>query len=235
MTHFDMMNTVDPEKISEQVYSHEAARNCLLPMGITSENVAKQFGVSREEQDSFAAASHAKCVAAQRAGLFDEEIVPVKTKIKEKDGRERELIVEKDEGARAGTTTEILSKLPPAFQTGGSTTAEKAKLRIEDIDLFELNEAFASQATYCARELKIPIEKLNPKVACRLHLDTLFQEYKFSRYFRRRHCTRTSTWLYRRSTNSDTFARATSKEIEIRRRLHVCRHGNGGCSGHRKS
>lgn len=94
-----------------------------MPMGITSENVVEKFNISREVQDKFAVSSHQKAALAQEQGLFKDEIVSVKTKIKNDDGSEKEVIVSKDDGIRKGTTFEGLSKLKPAFKKGGSTTA----------------------------------------------------------------------------------------------------------------
>jgi acetyl-CoA acyltransferase len=190
------------------------------PMGITAENVAQRFNVSREDQDIFATASHAKAAAAIKEGRFKEEIVPLKL-IERSVGPddkvvEKETIFEVDEGVRPGTTVETLAKLRPAFHVKGSVTAgnssqtsdgaaavvvmsaeKAAKLglkplaifrgfgvagcppeimgvgpavaipklmqltgkKISDIDLFELNEAFASQALYSMRELD-----LNPDI-----------------------------------------------------------------------
>jgi acetyl-CoA acyltransferase 1 len=67
-----------PDRMSDAVLSNPEAADCLIPMGITSENVAKQYGISRDVQDSFAANSFAKAAEAQRLGKFKEEIVPVK-------------------------------------------------------------------------------------------------------------------------------------------------------------
>lgn len=67
-----------PEKMSEEVLSNPEAADCLIPMGITSENVAKQYNISRDVQDTFAANSFGKAAVAQKAGKFKEEIVPVK-------------------------------------------------------------------------------------------------------------------------------------------------------------
>jgi acetyl-CoA acyltransferase 1 len=187
---------------------------------ITSENVAKEFQITRAKQDAFAAASHQKAVAAQKAGLFDAEIVPVKVMVTDKEGNEKEVVVKSDDGVRPGTTAESLAKLKPAFDENGFTTAgnasqvsdgaaavllmkrktaeklnlpivgkyitsavagvpprvmgigpayavpiaaERAGIKISDIDIVELNEAFASQAVYCAEKLNIPFEKINPK------------------------------------------------------------------------
>merc|ERR1712190_549322 len=164
--------------------------------------------------------SHAKALAAQKQGLFDEEIVPVATKIKDKSGKVTPVTIKKDEGPREGTTFESLMKLRPAFKPTGTTTAgnssqvsdgaslvllarrstakklglpvlarmrsfacvgvdplvmgigpayaipaalEKANLSVGDVDIFEINEAFASQAMMSIEHLKIPMEKVNPK------------------------------------------------------------------------
>lgn len=196
-----------------------SAADCLTPMGITSENVAAKYGLTRTEQDEFAVLSNQKAVAAQKNGLFKDEIIPVTVTVKDKEGNEKTVTVTQDEGPRPGTTLEGLAKLRPAFKQGGSTTAgnssqtsdgaaavvamtraeanrrglpilgrflsyavvgvppsimgvgpryaipvavEKAGLTLNDIDQFEINEAFASQALWSVRELKIPMEKVNP-------------------------------------------------------------------------
>jgi acetyl-CoA acyltransferase len=191
-------------------------------MGVTAENVARKFGISREDQDAFALKSHQKAAAAVKAGKFRDEILPLKVKTQEvsEDGKVtfREFVFDTDEGIRADTTLEALSKLRPAFSTTGSVTPgnssplndgasatvilskEKAKslglapmatfrsfavagvppelmgigpveaipkalklagLKLDQIDLFELNEAFASQALYCCRTLGLDMEKVN--------------------------------------------------------------------------
>lgn len=86
------------------------AMDCLIPMGITSENVAKQFNLERKKLDEFAANSHVKAAKAQKSGKFNNEIIPVDN-------------VDHDDGIRPGTTPEKLSKLKPAFSKSGSTTA----------------------------------------------------------------------------------------------------------------
>ncbi|XP_061096217.1 3-ketoacyl-CoA thiolase, peroxisomal [Conger conger] len=209
----------NPGDIGSRLMDFEKARDCIIPMGITSENVAERFGISREKQDAFALSSQQKANRAQKLGLFGQEITPVTTKFVGEDGTERTVTVTKDEGIRAGTTLEGLSKLRPAFKPDGSTTAgnasqvsdgaaavlvgrrsavealglpvlgvlrgsavvgvppdvmgigpayaipaalEKAGLTVADIDVFEINEAFASQAVYCVEKLGIPLEKVNP-------------------------------------------------------------------------
>lgn len=220
MTMYNMAASVDPTKFSSKIADNKLAMACLMPMGITSENVAEKYGVSAEKQNALAANSHAKALAAQKQGLFDEEIVPVTTTVKDKAGNATEVTISKDEGPREGTTAEGLGKLKAAFKPGGSTTAgnssqvsdgaamvllarrsaakklglpviarmrsyavvgvdpsymgigpafaipaalEKAGLSVADIDIFEVNEAFASQAVMSIEHLKIPLEKVNPK------------------------------------------------------------------------
>lgn len=90
-------------------------------MGITAENVADKYGITREQQDEFAAWSQNKCEAAMKEGKFKDEIVPVPVKVK-KDT----VMFDTDEGPRAGVTAEGISKLKPAFKQGGSVTAANA-------------------------------------------------------------------------------------------------------------
>lgn len=184
------------------------------PMGITAENLAKQYEVSREEQDEFAFQSQMKMKRAMEEGRFDTQIVPIQVPV-----RKGEPIVFKvDEHPRPGTTKEALNKLPAVFLENGTVTAgsssglndaaaavvvmsrekadslgiqplaviraqavagvdpnimgigpvpatekvlEKAGLQLEDIDIIELNEAFAAQVIACNRELKMDLEKVN--------------------------------------------------------------------------
>ena len=123
MSLFDMQSSLDPNTLSESIFENEQARNCLIPMGQTSENVAEKYGVSRETQDKFAVESHRKAAQAQQNGLFNDEIVPVKTFVKGADGKTTEVVISKDDGIRKETTFEGLSKLKPAFKKGGTTTA----------------------------------------------------------------------------------------------------------------
>ncbi|RUS33536.1 Thiolase, N-terminal domain-containing protein [Jimgerdemannia flammicorona] len=206
---------------SEKIASaNQAAADCLLPMGITSENVAADFGITRDKQDTFSARSHHLASAAQKAGLFNAEIIPVTTTVLDKDGKEVTVTVDKDDGIREGVTSQSLSKLKPAFSATGTTTAgnasqvsdgaaavllmkrataerlglpiqgkyitsavvgvppkimgvgpayaipialAKANIKVSDVDIFEINEAFASQAVYCVEKLGIDINKVNPK------------------------------------------------------------------------
>ena len=206
------------EKLAEQ------SPGIYHPMGITAETVAKRYDVSRESQDEYALESQKRTANAQELGLYDDEIVPMETKMllvnKETgDSKEVDYTVDKDECNRPDTTLEGLSSLKPVFDPeNGSVTAgnssqlsdgasvtlvmseEKAlelglkplayfrgfttmgcepdemgigpvfsvpkllknyDLNIDDIDLWELNEAFAVQVVYCRDKLGIPMDKLN--------------------------------------------------------------------------
>ncbi|MFO0744096.1 MAG: acetyl-CoA C-acyltransferase [Myxococcota bacterium] len=190
------------------------ARFPLEAMGETAENLAERHGLSREDQDRFALASHQKAVAAAAAGAFDAEITPVAIP-----GRKGEsTVVAKDEGPRADTTLEALAKLGPAFRKGGTVTAGnsstlndgaaallvasdaavkrhglqpmarlvamaeagvdprvmgigpvpatlkalgRAGWSAADLELIELNEAFAAQSLAVVRELGLDPERVN--------------------------------------------------------------------------
>ena len=99
-------------------------------MGVTAENVARKFNISREEQDAFALKSHQKAAAAIKAGRFKDEILPIKVKTQEvaEDGQVkfREFVFDTDEGVRGDSTLEALAKLRPAFSTTGSVTPGNA-------------------------------------------------------------------------------------------------------------
>jgi len=101
-----------------------------LNMGLATENVARKYEVSREEQDEFSYRSHGRAAAAQDAGKFDDEIVPLKVVFEELDERERkvrrEMTFERDEGVRRDTSAESLAKLRPAFHAQGTITAGNA-------------------------------------------------------------------------------------------------------------
>lgn len=101
--------------------SQESA-DCLQPMGWTSENVSHDFGISRDEMDRYAAESFRRAEEAQKAGLFDDEIVPIKAHVKDADGVWREVTLTRDEGIRPGTTFEGLSRIRAAFPQWGPTT-----------------------------------------------------------------------------------------------------------------
>lgn len=94
-----------------------SAADCLIPMGITSENVAAKYGITREDQDTFAFNSQRKAAEAQKAGLFKQEIIPVTVEVKDGD-QTKTVTVTQDEGPRA-TTLESLAKLKPAFKSDG--------------------------------------------------------------------------------------------------------------------
>jgi acetyl-CoA acyltransferase len=99
-----------------------------IGMGLTAEQVANQFKISREDQDAFALASHQKALAAQAAGRFDSQIVPITVKETYFDAntgkkKNKEYVVTQDEGPRADTTLEALARLKPVFAAGGSVTA----------------------------------------------------------------------------------------------------------------
>jgi len=115
-----------PDGWSEVVLSNKEAEDCLIPMGFTSENVASDFNISRQTQDQFAASSFQKAAAAQQAGRFKPEIVPIIVKqVDAKTGQTREIVVDADDGIRDGVTAQSLAKLKPAFTKTGSTHAGK--------------------------------------------------------------------------------------------------------------
>ena len=102
-------------------------------MGWTSENVAQEFNVSRAEQDSFAAESFQRAEHAQKAGYFENEIVPFTVFQKDANGERKEVVVTQDDGIRLGTTVESLGKVRPAFpQWGNSTTTGGNASQITD-------------------------------------------------------------------------------------------------------
>ncbi len=191
-------------------------------MGQTAENVASRYNVSREDQDKFAVESHLKCSAAEKAGRFKDETVPVpvKTTTLNAAGKPvtKEILYDYEEGIRHDASIENMAKLKPAFVPGGTVTAanssqttdgaaavmvmeketalalglkprlkfvafavagcgpdemgigpvfavpkvlKKAGMKLEDIGLIELNEAFASQSLYCIRKLGLNPEIVN--------------------------------------------------------------------------
>jgi len=105
------------------------ARDCIMPMGLTSENVAERYGISRADQDEFAVVSHQRALRAQQNGLLDQEIVPVTTRFQPVDkagnetGDEQTITVTKDDGIRPNASLEGMQKLKPAFKPDGSSTA----------------------------------------------------------------------------------------------------------------
>ncbi|HZG56375.1 acetyl-CoA C-acyltransferase [Paenibacillus sp.] len=193
-----------------------------MSMGHTAEEVARRFGVSREDQDAFAVASHRKAADAIRRGAFRDEIAPVTARLGGVDanGRPttREFVFDVDEGVRPETSMEALAALRPAFAAGGTVTAGNASqtsdgaaaalvvsraraealglaplatfrafalagvdpeimgvgpveaipkalrmagLSVVDVDLFEINEAFAAQAVHVVRALELDPERVN--------------------------------------------------------------------------
>jgi len=183
------------------------------PMGITAENLAERYKISREEQDRFAYESHMKAKAATEAGRFKEEIAPIEVKL-----NGESIVHDRDETIRPDTSLEVLATLKPAFKEGGTVTAgnsspltdgasavliaskrkarslglrpmlrfrsaaasgvapeimgigpvyaipkalEKAGVTLKDVDLIELNEAFAAQTLAVIQKLDLPMEKLN--------------------------------------------------------------------------
>lgn len=199
-------------EFSELLESHPEAKNCKVPMGVLSEQMAKDRSISRKDQDSFAASSYQKALKAQQEGKFDEEIAPLNNVkfVDPKTDEERVISVDKDDGIRDGITAESLAKIKPAFAKDGSIHAgnasqitdgaaavllmkrstaerlgqnivgkfvsssvvgvkpllmgigpwkaipvalEKAGISKGDVDVFEINEAFASQCLWCVREL----------------------------------------------------------------------------------
>ena len=183
-------------------------------MGVTAENVAADYGVSRDEQDALAAESHRRAAAAVEAGYFAEQIIPIEIA-----GKKGPTTVAADEHVRPGVTEADLARLKPAFASDGTVTAgnasgvndaaaaviladevyaernacrpmgrlvayahagveprvmgmgpvpavrkvlERADLKLEDIDLFEVNEAFAAQALAVVKELGLPPDRTNP-------------------------------------------------------------------------
>lgn len=210
---------VDGARHNPKVEYFRQAKDCLLPMGITSENVAQTYGVTRQEQDQAAVESHRRAAAATASRKFREEIVPVSTKIVDpKTGEERQVTISLDDGIRPGSNMVDLAKLKPAFKKDGTSTAgnssqvsdgagavllmkrslatkkglpvlgvfrsfaavgvdpavmgigpavaipaavKSAGLKVDDIDLFEINEAFASQYVYCLKKLNLDPARVN--------------------------------------------------------------------------
>ncbi|KAG0145815.1 hypothetical protein CROQUDRAFT_78401 [Cronartium quercuum f. sp. fusiforme G11] len=202
------------------------ARDCLIPMGLTSEAVSEKYIINRARQDEFALDSHLKAQAARESGKFDKEIVPIEVDyvpIDEASGEPLEptkKLVQQDEGIRPSLTLNQLATLKPAFKPDGHSTAgnssqisdgasavtlmrreladelglkplakfvgssvvgvpphimgvgpafstpvllDRFGLTVEDVDIFELNEAFASQALMTIDHLKLDESKVNPK------------------------------------------------------------------------
>lgn len=208
------LNMMMPEEFRDKSLEQEIP-GLYMSMGMTAENVAEKYGISRSEMDAMAAESHKKAANAQAAGEFDREIIPIR--VVSENGET--VTVNKDEGIRAGTTPESLAALKPCFKPDGLLTAatssqttdgagfvvimaremaeklgykpiarfvgfqvagvpsdimgigpieavpkvmKRTGLTIDDMDVIEINEAFASQAIACIRTLGLPEEKVNP-------------------------------------------------------------------------
>ena len=105
-----------PPEMSPEIMSHPVASQNKQPMGQTSENVAGQFNIPREAHDQFAASSYQKAEHAQKSGWTKDEIIPVKTTVKDpKTGEVKQVVVDRDDGIRYGTTPESLGKVRSAF------------------------------------------------------------------------------------------------------------------------
>lgn len=100
MSMYDMQKSIDPEKLSDQIFENERAQKCLMPMGITSENVAQKYGLTRTQLDQMAVDSHAKAAHAQKMGWPKDEITVYKTTFKDKEGNEKEVVIDRDDGVR---------------------------------------------------------------------------------------------------------------------------------------
>lgn len=220
MSFYEMKHMLTGYKLAESSRKHNLGSQCLIPMGITSDNVCKAYGLSREELDTFALSSHQKAEAAVKGGLFTQEIVPIKIQIKDEDGMVNEVLVTKDGGIRMEATIDQFEKLQPVFTKDGLTTSgnssqmtdgaaavllmkrsvaeklkvpilgkfvshavigvapdmmgigpseaiplalEAAEVEVKDVDIFEINEAFASVAVFAIKKLKLDPAKVNPK------------------------------------------------------------------------
>lgn len=115
MSLFSMDSVVDVNILSSDIFDNEGARNCLMNMGMTAENVAQKYNISRNDQDQMAVDSNKKAAAANKAGLLPKEITVYETIVKDKDGNEKKVVVDRDDGMREDTTLESLGKLKPAF------------------------------------------------------------------------------------------------------------------------
>ncbi|MCX8999337.1 acetyl-CoA C-acetyltransferase [Rhizobiaceae bacterium BDR2-2] len=111
--HFEMLDTMLKDGLTDAFYGYH--------MGVTAENIARQWQLTRAEQDAFAAASQNKAEAAQKAGRFADEIVPFTVS-----SRKGDVVVDQDEHVRPGTTPDSLAKLRPAFEKEGTVTAGNA-------------------------------------------------------------------------------------------------------------
>jgi acetyl-CoA acyltransferase 1 len=219
-----------PENLWEELRTspRQDAQDCIMPMGLTSENVAKRYNVSRADQDAFAAESHKRASHAQKNGLFNGEIVPVSVLQSNLENPEatptEKVTVSQDDGIRHDISAEKMAKLKPAFSKDGSSTAGNSSqvsdgaaatllirrstanelglsssiigkwvatqtvgckpdemgtgpavaipklldftgTKTNDVSIWEINEAFASQALYSIRKLGLEnkMDKVNPR------------------------------------------------------------------------
>lgn len=129
----DALDKPFDEAVTSQ--SQEAV-DCMQPMGWTSENVSRDFGIAREDMDLYAAESFQRAEKAQLEGKFEDEIVPITTKVKGPDGELKEVTLVKDEGIRPGTTFETLSKIRVAFPQWGPTTTGGNASQVTDGGMF---------------------------------------------------------------------------------------------------
>jgi acetyl-CoA acyltransferase len=209
-------------KFSPNPYFAQDLPHYYTNMGLTAENLSEKYGIPREDQDEFSLKSHRKAAQAVNSGLFDPELVSIDVEVTELDGgetpRKQNFTVTRDEGPRADTNMDALSRLKPAFKEGGTVTAgnssqmsdgaaavmvmsaeraarlgiaplarfvsfaaggvapelmgigpvvaipkalKLAGLRLEEIDLIELNEAFAAQSLAVIRSLELDESKVN--------------------------------------------------------------------------
>ncbi len=212
VSRFDGSNeAAHPEDHNEHLQGHDGEPDAFIAMGLTAENVAERYGVTREQQDEYAQQSQERAVAAQQGGVFDREIIAVTLA----DGT----VVSKDDGPRASSTVAKLASLEPAFRPGGTVTAgnscplndgaaaalvmsaekadelglkprarvitaatwanepeymgvapigavkkalKRAGMTIDDVDVVELNEAFAAQVIPISQECGFNMDNLNP-------------------------------------------------------------------------
>lgn len=120
-----------------EILQNQESADCMQPMGQTSENVGKDFNISREMQDRYAAESYHRAEVAQKAGWFDDEIVPIVTEVKDpKTGELKKVTLTKDEGPRWGTTYEGLSKIRPAFPDFGDKSTGGNSSQVTDGGMF---------------------------------------------------------------------------------------------------
>jgi acetyl-CoA acyltransferase 1 len=122
-----------PKPFHPDILKNQEARDCMQPMGQTSENVGKDFDISREQKDRYAAESHQRAERAQKAGWFDDEIIPLTTEVKDpKTGETKKVTLTKDEGPRYGTTFESLRKVRPAFSAFGDRSTGGNSSQVTD-------------------------------------------------------------------------------------------------------